>query len=540
MKIRMGISPFHVLMVLWGFAVVFTAVTEAQTIHALAVIMDGDPVNPKQYETNARWVQDMLIRGKNLGIFEVNSTTLRSVKDIKDPEYPTPERVFSWISEIRPRKNDVVFIYYCGHGASDKEGRDYFDLVGEKLFEVDLVNTLKQSQAATCRLQMLIADTCRVDTSLKSHKETIGMNPATGYDAGRAYTHLFVEHEGFLHLASTSPGQPSWGDSSNGGWFTNGLIRSIYSHPDANSRFVGWNEIFAMAKKKVATFLEEHRDIVGTKRQHPEVRLLPKRVTDPEKWEDKDMVLIPAGSFQMGSNNGYNNEKPVHTVHLDAFYMDTHEVTNAQYKQFVDATPEWQKGGSLARAYGNADYLKHWDGNTYPKGRAEYPVVWVNWYAAMAYAKWIGKRLPTEAEWEYAARGGLVGMPYPWGDRALDSSKANYGKSRTEAIGTTRVGSYAPNGYGLYDMAGNVYEWCLDGWDPYSTSSRQDPVVGAGSIGEITSDFLLVGTERVIRGGAWTSQRKGVRVANRAKGPPTNTHYTTGFRCANRVNFWIR
>ena len=532
MKTMRVLHLLAVLTVLLGSGVVFTVVTEAQTIHALAVIMDGDPVNPQQYETNARWVQDMLIRGKNLGIFEVNSTTLHSAKDLKDPEYPTSERVLSWISEVIPRKNDVVFIYYCGHGASDNGG-DYFDLVGERLYEVEVVNTLKRSQAGTCRLQMLIADTCRVDTSLKSHKETITPNPAPGYKARRAYTHLFVEHEGFLHLASTSPGQPSWGDSSNGGWFTNGLIRSIHSHPDANSRFVGWNEIFAMAEKEVATFLEEHRNIVGTKRQHPEVRLLPKRVTDPEKWEDKDMVLIPAGEFQMGSNNGYNNEKPVHTVYLDAFYMDTHEVTNAQYKEFVDANPEWQKGGSLARGYANADYLKPWNGNTYPKGRADHPVVWVSWYAAMAYAEWAGKRLPTEAEWEKAARGGWVGTPYPWGDSALNSRKANYGQRWRGAIGTMPVGSYASNRYGLYDMVGNVYEWCLDRWDPYSTSPRQNPVAGAGSISEITSAFLRVGTERSIRGGAWTSQRKGVRVANRAKGHPTNTHYTTGFRCAN-------
>lgn len=121
------------------------------------------------------------------------------------------------------------------------------------------------------------------------------------------------------------------------------------------------------------------------------------------------MVLIPAGEFEMGSTDGTDAEKPIHTVYVDAFYMDTYEVTNAQYKQFVDANPEWQKG-RIPDAYHHSNYLIGWNGNNYPRGKANYPVIGVSWYAAMAYSKWTGKRLPTEAEWEKAARGGLVGM----------------------------------------------------------------------------------------------------------------------------------
>lgn len=119
------------------------------------------------------------------------------------------------------------------------------------------------------------------------------------------------------------------------------------------------------------------------------------------------MVLIPAGEFRMGSNDNEaeESEKPVHTVYLDVFYMDVYEVTNAEYKKFIDANPEWGKD-RIPDDYHFGNYLKHWDGNNYPSGKGAHPVVHVSWYGAMAYSQWVGKRLPTEAEWEKAARGG--------------------------------------------------------------------------------------------------------------------------------------
>ena len=135
---------------------------------------------------------------------------------------------------------------------------------------------------------------------------------------------------------------------------------------------------------------------------------------DPSKpIGPQGMVSIPAGEFQMGSNDpeAENDEQPVHTVYVDAFFMDQHEVTNLEYQEFLLANPEWQRD-KIDSKFHNGDYLKLWRGirgNDYPKGKADHPVVYVSWYAAMAYADWVGKRLPTEAEWEYAARGGLVG-----------------------------------------------------------------------------------------------------------------------------------
>ena len=237
-------------------------------------------------------------------------------------------------------------------------------------------------------------------------------------------------------------------------------------------------------------------------------RVLNYTVTEPEPPKPiapKGMVSIPAGEFQMGSNDpeADNDEQPVHTVYIDAFFMDEHEVTNLEYKKFVLANPRWSKGGIDARFHGG-NYLGHWNGNDYPGGKANHPVIRVGWYGAMAYAQWAGKRLPTEAEWEYAARGGLVGKKYPWGD-VIDSGKANYLDS---GIGdTTPVGRYPPNGYGLYDMAGNVWEWCLDEYnkDFYFNSPRENPLAGANNVDWVINNFTSVITNRVLRGGSWFS-----------------------------------
>ncbi len=236
----------------------------------------------------------------------------------------------------------------------------------------------------------------------------------------------------------------------------------------------------------------------------------------PQKITGKDsaeMVLIPAGEFQMGDsfNEGDSGERPVHTVYLDAFYIDVYEVTNAQYKKFVDATGQW---------------------NDPRFNQPNQPVVGVSWHDAAAYAQWAGKRLPTEAEWEKAARGGLVGKRYPWGD-SIDHSKANYGRSVDR---TTPVGKYPPNGYGTYDMAGNVWEWCMDEYDSgfYAKSPKNNPVAG-GVIQFVDNDFTNVKTLRVLRGGCWDYAPDFVRVANRFITRPSGASTCIGFRCAGNV-----
>ena len=230
------------------------------------------------------------------------------------------------------------------------------------------------------------------------------------------------------------------------------------------------------------------------------------------------MALIPAGEFQMGDhfNEGDNDERPVHTVYLGAFYMDIYEVTNAQYQKFMSAT------GHAAPFF--------WSDSRF--NAPQQPVVAVSWYDAVAYAEWAGKRLPTEAEWEKAARGGLIGKPYPWGDEAPVAGgvyRANYDPGNDAADGyayTAPVGSFPPNGYGLYDMAGNVWEWCADWYDEnyYTNSPHSNP------LGPNSGNFGVV-----LRGGSWGGTTAFyLRVANRGYHHPTYPNYYVGFRCVSQ------
>ena len=272
MKVTKRFSVFIVLIiVLLTLQVVFIpkATAAKPTIHALLIIMDGDPVNFKQYQQNERWIRYLLQAIENNGVCELKLTTLRSSSDTKSPN---PQRILTWVRELTPRSNDVVFIYYCGHGARNRqalEGGTYFNFTGARLYRKELVDTLKTSQTWESRLKILITDTCSVDSSITVPKEVVATSAAVDYRAAKAYRQLFVEHSGFLHVTSATEDEYSWGDSRNGGWFTNSLVRSINSQPDNMSRFVGWKEVFADTKKEVNIFLNKHWLTVGNKIQHP-------------------------------------------------------------------------------------------------------------------------------------------------------------------------------------------------------------------------------------------------------------------------------
>ena len=251
-------------------------------------------------------------------------------------------------------------------------------------------------------------------------------------------------------------------------------------------------------------------------------------VADPLSPIPPDMVFFGADSFfTMGNweKDAETDEKPEHLVHLDAFYIDKYETTNAQYKEFIDANPQWQKN-RIPKKYHDGDYLKHWNGNDYPPDKGNHPVAYVSWYTAMAYAEWRGKRLPTEAEWECAARSS-------WHWPAINANTANYGENVGD---TTPVGTYPPGASGLYDMAGNVWEWCLDEYNPdfYAISPSHNPLAG-GTMDNILSDWTNVKTVRVLRGGSWVSNAKFVRVSDRTRFTPKITNKARGFRCVKPV-----
>ena len=309
------------------------------------------------------------------------------------------------------------------------------------------------------------------------------------------------------------------------------------------------------------------------------------------KASHEGMVWIPAGAFTMGATDqeGRPDEYPAHSVAVDGFWVDANEVTNAQFRKFVEATgyvttaeikPNWEDlkkqvppgtpkppdsvlvASSLVFTPPDhpvplddvsqwwswkkgADW-KHPQGpGSSIAGKDNYPVVQVSWDDAQAYAKWAGKRLPTEAEWEYAARGGLKDKPYPWGSEDVTTGKpkantwqGNFPNRNTRwdgYYGLAPVRSFASNGYGLYDVAGNVWEWCSDWYDAdyYGRlAGRTTPNPrGPGA----SNDPMEPGTpKRVVRGGSFlcnASYCKGYRVTSRMKTSPDTGLEHTGFRC---------
>ena len=219
------------------------------------------------------------------------------------------------------------------------------------------------------------------------------------------------------------------------------------------------------------------------------------------------MILIPGGDYVIGDDKGLYDQRPQHKVTLRPFYIDNHEVSNAQYSEFVESTghrlPLFWEDSTL-----NKPYL---------------PVTGVSWDDAAAYCEWAGKRLPTEAEWEAAAGGGFKYQEYPW-KGSPNPEKANYHHDTDEEPeGIKPVGQYSPNGYVLYDMAGNVWEWVFDYYSPtgYADSTDWNNPRGPNR-----------GTARVIRGGAWNYTEDFLKCAHRNRAAPFVRFSYIGFRCA--------
>jgi formylglycine-generating enzyme required for sulfatase activity len=218
------------------------------------------------------------------------------------------------------------------------------------------------------------------------------------------------------------------------------------------------------------------------------------------------MVFVPEGQFQMGSSDAdpdaRREEKPVHTVQLDAFWIDKNEVTNGQYRLCVEA--------------GACEEPSCWDSGDL--NAPDQPVVCVTWADAQAYAAWVGGRLPTEAEWEMAARGG-DGRLYPWGEKAPDCQAANYKGclGRPATVGTYPGGA---SPYGALDMAGNVWEWVADWYDDtyYTNAAAQNPQ-GPDS-----------GERRVVRGGSFDMSEQRLRATYRIGNLPEYSNWDLGFR----------
>ena len=545
------------LLIILGCIVYFgTATAEAQKVQALLILLQNDEKDIRDtVDVNQQtWVDELLplvskhcevkvtlmkslpgLAGELTEItLEDSTVTARKVENLLN--IVNPAQVTEWLDRVQTGPMDTLLIYFSGHGEMDRYGTTHrllLDPRGENFVtRKQIMKPLKKKQA---RLKMLITDTCSeiIEMDVSAQAQTVNF---ARIKSARYYAkNLFLDHAGLLDLTAASPGKLAYGNPTIGSYFTHAIAESLDPASDTSGDdFLSWQEVFASATKTTRKLCEQVPLFQATNTiQIPIAHEIPEEERlDMGAQDSAGMVLIPACEFQMGSNDGGDNEKPVHTVYVDAFYMDVYEVTNAQFKAFVDANPQWRKN-QIPSNYHDGDYLKPWSGNSYPSGKGNHPVVYVSWYAAMAYAQWVGKRLPTEAEWEKAARGGLQGQTYPWGN-GIDANKANYNGN---VDSTTPVGSYGANGYGLHDMAGNVWEWCLDAYDGdfYARSPRQNPLAGEMTLREMSASYRNVTTSRVRRGGGWGNTAQDQRVATRNDVTPTGTYGIIGFRCARAV-----
>lgn len=315
----------------------------------------------------------------------------------------------------------------------------------------------------------------------------------------------------------------------------------------------------------------DRRPCCSVKREHVNnLGLQEKETTTTKKSEkrkhDENLIELPGGEFLMGTDDkeGFlaDGEGPVRRVYVKPFAIDRFTVTNVQFKEFVEETGyqtdaeryNWSfvfhllvSESAKKQVIGSPKEAPWWFAVTgafwkQPEGegtsiedRMEHPVVHISWNDAMAYCHWAGKRLLTEAEWEFAARGGLVQKKYPWGNKLMYKNKhqcniwqgtfptVNTGEDGY--ISTAPVDAYSPNGYGLYNMSGNVWEWCSD----WFTAEHPDQLISENPIGPAN------GSERVIKGGSYLCHQSycnRYRVAARSKNTVDSSSGHMGFRCA--------
>ena len=399
-------------------------------------------------------------------------------------------------------ESDLIFGFRCVVSASDRGNLGYRPGPTELKVEI-----LGEGEGQSVKISQHLDE--NFNGVYKVREGFINGRPWYQNDNNR-YLYFYDQAEGGEKSWSLDHRQP---DGSKG-WFSGGWTRLVegltYPQPGVTSWTaipdnLGWGEIQEAVGHM--GYRPSHRTELEVEIEGKALKdLVEDEVVDDTGFE-KDgakMVRIPGGSFEMGDhfNEGYGRE--LHTVELDGFYMDVHEVTVGQFKKFLKAKADHSFDSDLwETVYEYSPSEKH-------------PMIYVTWFDAVAYAKWAGKRLPTEKEWEWATRGGLKNKEYSWGDdESLARDYANYdgtgGKDKWDRS-TAPVGSFKPNGYGLFDMTGNVLEWCQDSL----LDSNEKP--------------------RMLRGGGFYDGANDLRVAYRPYASP-DARSGYGFRCVSGSDY---
>ena len=257
MKALRGLHLFVVLTVLLVSAVVFTPAAEAMRIHALLIILDGDAVNFIHYQKSQEQVERFLNTVNRELNIPVDTVHLLSSAISTDPKYTSSANILEWLDSVSPRRNDVVFVYYAGHGGADKSwpNKLFLSLPSERKFYREHI--VKAIEGLDCRLKLLITDTCSFGPPITEH---LGAAPSLR----SALANLFFEHKGFLNLTAATEGELAASDSVVGGWFTRSLVISIlqrYSDLDTNGdNFVSWAEVFKATRTKTMRYFEMNAD----------------------------------------------------------------------------------------------------------------------------------------------------------------------------------------------------------------------------------------------------------------------------------------
>ncbi len=429
----------------------------------------------------------------------------------------------------RLQQGDLAVFYYAGHGVQ-LDGENYLvpvDFEAESTTGVrlngirasEVQNVLERAQVA-----LLIFDACRT-------------NPFAGTRGSGGLAAM--EPRGSLIAFATGAGQTASDNLGFGnGIFTSALLQ-VLTEPGLSLR-----QIFYEVRQRVYTVTAGQQfpavydgllgDLVlkpsstasavvtaaenrlraepGDVSPRPEAASPPVDPSLGTRWvssrDSVEAVWVPPGTFQFGSPSSeagrQGDERQSTQVVARGFWLDASEVTYRAYARFLADRPEWRRD-RIASGLHDGNYLSDWPSGNLPAGKQFYPVVNVSWSAAQAYCEWAGKRLPTEIEWEYAARAGTA-TTYWWGDN-FDASRANNGDGALEVGAPSRA-----NPWGLADMLGNVWEWTMD--------AAEQPTGPGGPV------------SRVTRGGSWSSHPQFLRAANRNQTAPETTSELLGFRCA--------